>query len=135
MKVEIYIKLLNKTLVQYRNCRNSIERAEFISWQQIFWNCKNNKDSWMVFLSRCFENSNFHWCLRVLSNINYKFYYYYFFYLSSFEKRRVLYVSRKTENVMNILKLILTTASTLRSLNYSFITDEIILIVNFSLKK
>ena len=31
MKAEIYIKLLNKTLVQYRNRRNSIERAEFTS--------------------------------------------------------------------------------------------------------
>ena len=30
MKAEIYIKLLNETLVQYKNRRNSIERAEFI---------------------------------------------------------------------------------------------------------
>ena len=36
---------------------------------------------------------------------------------------------------MNILKLILTTASTLKFLNYSFLIDEIILIVDFSLKK
>ena len=36
---------------------------------------------------------------------------------------------------MNILKLILTTASALRSLNYSSLTDEIILTVDFSLKK
>ena len=36
---------------------------------------------------------------------------------------------------MNILKLILTTAPTLKFLNYSFLTDEIILAVNFSLKK
>ena len=27
MKAEVYMKLLNKTLVQYRNSRNSIERA------------------------------------------------------------------------------------------------------------
>ena len=39
------------------------------------------------------------------------------------------------KNVMNILKLILTTASTLRPLNYSSLTDEIILAVDFNLKK
>ena len=31
MKTEIYMKLLNETLIQYRNRRNSIERTEFIS--------------------------------------------------------------------------------------------------------
>ena len=31
MKIEIYIKLLNETLIQYRNSMNSIERAEFTS--------------------------------------------------------------------------------------------------------
>ena len=36
---------------------------------------------------------------------------------------------------MNILKLILTTASTLRFLNYFSLTDEIILAVDFNLKK
>ena len=36
---------------------------------------------------------------------------------------------------MNTLKLILTTASTLKFLNYSFLIDEIILTVDFSLKK
>ena len=36
---------------------------------------------------------------------------------------------------MNILKLILMTASTLRFLNYSFLIDKIILTVDFSLKK
>ena len=34
MKVGIYIKSLNETLVQYRNNMNSIERTEFISWQR-----------------------------------------------------------------------------------------------------
>ena len=43
--------------------------------------------------------------------------------------------AEKQKNVMNILKLILTTASILRFLNYSFLADEIILAVNFSLKK
>ena len=46
---------------------------------------------------QCFESSNFHWYLRVLSNINYKFYYYCFFYLLSFEERRVFCVNKKTE--------------------------------------
>ena len=36
---------------------------------------------------------------------------------------------------MNILKLILTIASALKLLNYSLLTDEIILTMNFSLKK
>ena len=31
MKAEVYIKLLNETLVQYKNRKNSIERAEFTS--------------------------------------------------------------------------------------------------------
>ena len=35
--------------------------------------------------------------MRVLSNINYKFYYYCFFYLSSFEERKTLCVSKKTK--------------------------------------
>ena len=36
---------------------------------------------------------------------------------------------------MNILKLTLTTAPALKFLNYFFLIDEIILIVNFNLKK
>ena len=32
MKAKVYIKLLNETLVQYRNSRNSIERAALTSW-------------------------------------------------------------------------------------------------------
>ena len=36
---------------------------------------------------------------------------------------------------MNILKLVLTTASTLRPLNYFLLIDEIILAVDFSLKE
>ena len=43
--------------------------------------------------------------------------------------------AEEQKNVMNNLKLILTTVSTLRLLNYSSLTDEIILTVNFSLKK
>ena len=43
--------------------------------------------------------------------------------------------TEEQKNVMNILKLILTTASTLRSSNYSLLTDETILTVDFSLKK
>ena len=31
MKAEVYMKLLNETLVQYRNSRNNIKRAEFTS--------------------------------------------------------------------------------------------------------
>ena len=41
----------------------------------------------------------------------------------------------KQKIVMNILKLILTTASALKSLNYFFLIDEIILTMNFNLKK
>ena len=36
---------------------------------------------------------------------------------------------------MNILNLILITASVLKSLNYFFLIDEIMLAVNFNLKK
>ena len=51
----------------------------------------------MNFSLRCFESSSFHWCLRVLSNMSYKFYYYCFFYLSSFEERKTFCVSKRTE--------------------------------------
>ena len=43
--------------------------------------------------------------------------------------------TEEQKNVMNILKSILTIASTLKFLNYSFLIDEIILTVDFSLKK
>ena len=43
--------------------------------------------------------------------------------------------TEKQKDVMNILKLTLTTASALRPLNYSFLTDEIILTVDFNLKR
>ena len=43
--------------------------------------------------------------------------------------------AEEQKNVMNILKLILTIVSALKSLNYSFLTDEIILAVGFNLKK
>ena len=42
---------------------------------------------------------------------------------------------KKQKIVINILKLTLTTASVLKSLNYFFLIDEIILTVNFNLKK
>ena len=38
MKAEVYMKLLNETLVQYWNSRNSIKRAEFISWHCLIVN-------------------------------------------------------------------------------------------------
>ena len=59
----------------------------------------------MIFLLRCFESSSFHWCLRVLSNMNYKFCYYCFFYLSSFEERRAVCVSRKTKKRYEYFKI------------------------------
>ena len=43
--------------------------------------------------------------------------------------------AEEQKNVINILKLILTTASTLRFLNYFLLIDEIILTINFSLEK
>ena len=42
---------------------------------------------------------------------------------------------KKQKTAINILKLTLTTASALKFLNYFFLTDEIILTVNFNLKK
>ena len=42
---------------------------------------------------------------------------------------------KKQKIAMNILKLTLTTASILKFWNYFFLADEIILTVNFSLKK
>ena len=43
--------------------------------------------------------------------------------------------TEEQKNVINILKLILTTAPTLKLLNYSLLINEIILAVDFSLKK
>ena len=42
--------------------------------------------------------------------------------------------AEEQEDVMNVLKLVLTTAPALRPLNYSFLAGEIILAVDFSLK-
>ena len=42
---------------------------------------------------------------------------------------------KEQKDVMNILKLILTIASTLKFLNYSSLMDEIILTMDFNLKK
>ena len=41
----------------------------------------------------------------------------------------------KQKIVMNILKLTLTITFVLKSLNYFFLTDKIILTINFNLKK
>ena len=58
------------------------------------------------------------------------------FFIYSFLKNKKFFVwAEEQKNVMNTLKLILTTASILKSLNYSFLIDEIILTINFSLKK
>ena len=43
--------------------------------------------------------------------------------------------TEKQKNVINILKLVLTIASRLKLLNYSLFTNEIILTVNFNLKR
>ena len=58
------------------------------------------------------------------------------FFIYRLLKNEQLFVwAEEQKNIMNILKLILTTASTLKFLNYSFLTDEIMLTVNFNLKK
>ena len=58
------------------------------------------------------------------------------FFIYRLLKNEELFVwAEKQKNVINILKLILTTASILRLLNYFSLIDEIILVVNFSLKK
>ena len=58
------------------------------------------------------------------------------FFIYRLLKNEELFVwTEEQKDVMNILKLILTIASTSRSLNYSLLTDEIILTVEFSLKK
>ena len=49
--------------------------------------------------------------------------------------KRFVVWAEEQKNVMNILKLTLMTASTLRFLNYSLLTDEIILTVDFILKE
>ena len=58
------------------------------------------------------------------------------FFIYRLLKNEKLFVwTEEQKDIMNILKLILTIASTLRFLNYSSLIDEIILTVDFSLKK
>ena len=58
------------------------------------------------------------------------------FSIYRFLKNEKLFMwAEEQKNVMNILKLILTTAPTLKFLNCSFLINEIILAVNFSLKE
>ena len=57
-------------------------------------------------------------------------------FIYRFLKNKEFFVwTEEQKNVMNNLKLTLTTASTLKFLNYFFLIDKIILIINFSLKK
>ena len=44
-------------------------------------------------------------------------------------------MKNKQKNVMNILKLTLTIAFALKSLNYSFLIHEIVLTITFNLKE
>ena len=58
------------------------------------------------------------------------------FSIYRFLKTEEFFVWKKEQkNVMNILKLTLTIVFVLKSLNYSSLTEEIILTVNFNLKK
>ena len=59
----------------------------------------------MTFLLRYFEISDFHWCLRILSNINYEFYYYCFSYLSPFEEQKAFCMNRKIEKCHESFKI------------------------------
>ena len=89
----------------------------------------------MIFLSKCFWSSCIYWSLCILQNLNHKFCYHCCFYLSFFEERKIFCVKKKQKIAMNILKLILTITSVLKSLNYFFLIERIILTINFNLKK
>ena len=65
---------------------------------QIFRNDKDDKNFKMIFLLRCFWSSCIHWSLCVLQNLSHKFCYHCRLYLSSFKKREIFYVKRKTED-------------------------------------
>ena len=88
----------------------------------------------MIFLLRYFKSSSFHKLLRILSNINYKFYYYCFFYLSSFKERRTFYVNKRTKKRYKYFEIDLDDCIDIEILEF-FLTDKIILIVYFSLKR
>ena len=89
----------------------------------------------MIFLSRYFESSSFHCCLRVLSNMNYKFCYYCFFYLLSFEERKAFCVNRKTKKCYEYFKIDFDDCTDIETLELFFLFDEIILAIDFGLKK
>ena len=67
--------------------------------------------------------------------MNHEFRYYCRIYLSFLKEKKNFVWKKKQKIAMNILKLTLTTASILKFLNHFSLTDEIILAVNFNLKK
>ena len=104
----------------------------------------NNKFSEIAKIIKILEWSSCHDVLKVRAFINVCMYYRIwitnFIIIASFiycllKNEKFFVWAKKQKNVINILKLILTTASTLKLLNYSFLIDKIILIVDFSLKK
>ena len=67
--------------------------------------------------------------------MSYEFCYYCFFYLLFFEKRRAFYVSRKTEKRHKYFEINFNDCIDTEILELFFLTDEIILAVDFNLKK
>ena len=72
MKAEVYLNLLNKILVQYKNSRNNIERAEFTSWHydvDEFVNRQRSHYEWYFLISANFRQKSFiEWNLYILQS-------------------------------------------------------------------
>ena len=91
----------------------------WFEWR-IFKNCKNNKNSRIIFLLQCFKSLNFSECLRILSDINYEFYYYYFFYLISFEEQKILCMNRRIEKCYEYFEIDLNNCFNIKTFKLFF---------------
>jgi len=77
---------------------------------------------------------NLYKSIRLLLNLNAKICNYRKTNLSFVQNKIYLYLDFKQQNVINKLKIALTNALIIRILNYFILIDEIISIINFSLK-
>ena len=144
-----YVQRLNAILVNLEktNCTISNEKFQFCMFELKIVNfvCdSNNRFSKTAKIIKIFEWPS---CCDVSKvRIFIDVYVYYRIWIMNFiiitffiycllKNEKFFVWAEEQKNIMNILNLILTTASTLRFLNYSFLIDEISLIVDFSLKK
>ena len=144
-----HVQWLNAVLMNLEktNCTISNKKFQFCIFELKivdFVYDSNDRFSETAKIIKIFKWSSCYDVLKVRAFINicvyYRIWIINFIIITSFiyhllKNRKSFVWTEKQKNVMNILKLILTIASTLRLLNHSLLIDEIILTVNFCLKK